>query len=192
MCTITLADGDVGGALEGVGDDGIDVDEHVSLARDLCVPLVDPLLDPVGEGLAQVGVDEVDQELLREVSDLLLDGEVDAKRGLLRARPVEDLLSAERLVLRAGEVNDVRALHGPPRAGDDVLEEVDGDRVAGGQVVLALHGEEEVHLWKMKGQGEGETLTSLALELGSERGRGDLLHLLLGNHVVGHGCAGGS
>jgi hypothetical protein len=53
--------GDVGGPVEGLGHVGVHLDEVVLLG--LLIPLVAPGLHPAGEGLPDLRVEDVDEEL---------------------------------------------------------------------------------------------------------------------------------
>ena len=62
-------------AVEGVGDGGVNVDEHVVLRGDLLVPGHHLAVDELGEGITAAGVDDVHQPLLWKMLDVFLVGD---------------------------------------------------------------------------------------------------------------------
>ena len=112
--------------MEGLGDRGIDVHEHVLLDQQALIPLINLFADPIGEGGLQQRMADVRDPLLGQLRDLLLVGQVVADDAV-RGHEVGDLLDGEALVLRNGDPSHVLALDGLLRTGHQVLEEVDGD-----------------------------------------------------------------
>ena len=96
---------DVGALAESVRDRGVERDEEGALDGDLVVPLLDLLVDPLGEVLAHDAVGDVGEVLLGQLVDLLLAGE--EGHDLLEVSDVgEDVLEGEALIVR-----DVDVLH---------------------------------------------------------------------------------
>lgn len=91
------------GVLEGLGHQKIHSDEQVFLLCDLLVPHFDLAPDPLGEGVPDAAEGYVDDELLRQLDDLLDDGHVEPE-VILHADVFEDVLNGESLILWARKV----------------------------------------------------------------------------------------
>ena len=110
-----------GAGFERGGHFWVDRDVEAAFDLQLVVPLFDLLLDPAGEGVAQDGVPDVGDPLLRELLHLDRLGEV--RPGLLvRVHELVQLLHRERLVLRDLEVLGIRRLDEFSLSGDQVLQ----------------------------------------------------------------------
>ena len=150
-----------GGALgEDGGDLRVHVDHHVLVGLDLVVALPHLGLDPLGEGLADDGVDEVRDVLPRQLLHLLLDGEVPSQLRI-RAGKCLDVLDGEAFELRHVDVLRLVAADALLGSGLDVPKMPDGDVFEWRQVGIDLGGQEAVYL-------------TLRLELGGEFCCGDL------------------
>ena len=121
----------------------VDVDGQLLLLDEPLVASLDDGLGPVGEGLPDERVAEVDEPLPGQLAELLLVGQVvsaDLKaQGLL-----EDLLDAEALVLRKRQVTDTVVADVLLLSLDNGLEVVDGVALVGREVGVAVDGEEGV------------------------------------------------
>ena len=124
-------------------DLGVDVDGQLLLLDELLVAALDDGLGPVGEGLPDERVAEVDEPLPGELAELLLLGQV-VGADLVAERLLEDLLDAEALVLGEGQVADAVVADVLLLALDDGLEVVDGVALVGREVGVAVDGEEGV------------------------------------------------
>ena len=91
---------------EGSHDVRIHVDSQVLLLNNLLVSLPDLLLDPRGKRLPCACVDDVRQELLRQLLDLLLYREV-LEAGRVLVHEDLHLLDGEVLVLRDCQMLDL-------------------------------------------------------------------------------------
>ena len=128
---------------EAAEDLGVDVDGQLLLLDEALVAALDDGLGPVGEGLPDERVAEVDEPLPWELAELLLLGQV-VGADLVAERLLEDLLDAEALVLGEGEVADAVVADELLLALDDGLEVVDGVALVGREVGVAVDGEEGV------------------------------------------------
>ena len=97
--------------MEGLGDRGVDIDEHVLLDQQALIPLIHLFADPIGEGGLQQRMADIRDPLLGQLRDLLLVGQVVANDAV-RGHEVGDLLDGETLVLRNGDPSHVLALDG--------------------------------------------------------------------------------
>ena len=97
--------GDVGAVVEAAEDLRVDVDGELLLVEELLVPGLHDDSDPLAEGLADIGVDEVDEPLPGDLFPVALVGQVVLHDGVL-LRLDEHLLDAEPLVLGHREVVD--------------------------------------------------------------------------------------
>ena len=146
-----LSEGVVNGILTGDGrglgevveDLRVDVDGQLLLLDEPLVARLDDGLGPVGEGLADERVGEVDEPLSRQLAELLLVGEV-VGTHFVAQRLLKDLLDAEACVLRQGQVANTVVAHELLGALDDGLEVVDGVALVGREVGVAVDGEEGV------------------------------------------------
>ena len=131
------------GLVEVVEDLWVDVDGQLLLLDEFLVATLDDGLGPVGEGLADERVAEVDEPLPGQLAELLLVGQVvcthHVAQGLL-----EDLLDAEALVLGERQVADTVVAHELLLALDDGLQVVDGVALVWREVGVAVDGEEGV------------------------------------------------
>ena len=98
---------------------------------------------PVGEGLPHDGVGQVDEPLPRQLAELLLVWQV-LGAGLVARRLLQDLLDAEALVLGQGQVPDAVGVHELLGALNEGTQVVDGVVLVGGQVCVALDGQEGI------------------------------------------------
>ena len=102
---------DCGGGGGCLSDAGGELDLHAMILREVRVPLLAALGHPLGEGLADEGVDDVADVLARHLADLPLLGQ-----GLLDDNvgeaEVEDGVEGEVLVLGNVDVLDVLAVDG--------------------------------------------------------------------------------
>ena len=131
------------GLVEVVEDLRVDVDGQLLLLDELLVAALDDRLGPVGEGLPDERVAEVDEPLPGQLAELLLVRQV-VGADLVAERLLEDLLDAEALVLGQGQVADAVVADELLRALDDGLEVVDGVALVGREVGVAVDGEEGV------------------------------------------------
>ena len=166
------------------GDRRIHGDQHVLLLLDGLVPRLDSLANPRDEWLAEDRRADVADPLLRRLPQLALLRQV-VEDALVLQEEVEDLAELQVLVERHVHLDDLVERNELLLALDHVLEEVDGHRVHRRQVCLDVHGhegedlcEDEVHA--------ADVLTSLAPELGTERGRRDGLVAVFRNLVALH------
>ena len=98
---------------------------------------------PVREGLVDQRVGEVDDPLPGQAPEVLLVGQV--LPGLrIAQRFFDELLDAQAFVLGHGEVAHSVAVDELPLALDQLLQEVDGVALVGGEVCAALDREEVV------------------------------------------------
>ena len=139
----SILTGDGRGLGEVAEDLGVDVDGQLLLLDELLVAALDDGLGPVGEGLPDERVAEVDEPLPGQLAELLLVGQVvcthHVAQGLL-----EDLLDAEAFVLWKRQVTDTVVAHELLLALDDGLQVVDGVALVGREVGVAVDGEEGV------------------------------------------------
>ena len=91
--------GDGGAGVEGRGHLRVQLDQQVALQLDLLVPLLDLLLHPVGESVAEDCVRDVDDPLLGQLAHLLPVGVVVEGLRVL-SEEVCQARHRERLVLR--------------------------------------------------------------------------------------------
>ena len=131
------------GLVEVVEDLRVDVDGQLLLLDELLVAALDDGLGPVGEGLPDERVAEVDEPLPGELAELLLLGQV-VGADLVAERLLEDLLDAEALVLGERQVADAVVADELLLALDHGLEVVDGVALVGREVGVAVDGEEGV------------------------------------------------
>ena len=87
-------------------DSRVEVDHLIALDRHLLVSRLDHLEDPLAEGLADQRIGDVADPLLRQLTQLLLNGHVLLKT-LIWAELIEDGLDLEALVLRHRQVFEV-------------------------------------------------------------------------------------
>ena len=135
--------GDVGGGVEDAEDLGVHQDGHVVLLHQLLVPGLHPGVDPVGERLAHQGVGHVDDPLAGQLAQVFGVREV-LPSVVVLAGFGEELLDAEALVLGHRQVLDLVGVDELLGAGDEGLEEVDGDVLVGREVGPAVHRREVV------------------------------------------------
>ena len=121
----------------------IDVDAKLLLLHQPLVPPLDDVVRPVGEGLPHDGVGQVDEPLPRQLAELLLVWQV-LGAGLVARRLLQDLLDAEALVLGQGQVPDAVGVHELLGALNEGTQVVDGVVLVGGQVRVALDGQEGI------------------------------------------------
>ena len=96
---------DSGGGCSGLSDARLELDLQPVVLRELLVPLLAAHGDPLGEGLTDEGVDDVDDVLARHLADLPDAGEaVDDLR--VGEAEVEDEVELEVLVEGNGDVLD--------------------------------------------------------------------------------------
>ena len=115
---------DVGAGLELGLHLGVDVDHHLPLLLHEGIPLLDLLLDPVLERLADHRGAHVHDPLLGRLREVRRVGQVVVDVGML-ADELADALQGEIVVLRHMARPDLVVLQGLLLAADDVLEEVD-------------------------------------------------------------------
>ena len=125
------------GGVEGTEDVRVHHDGHVALRHQVSVTGLHASLHPLGEGPADERVRDVDDPLPRQLADVVLVGEVDERLGVLGGLR-EELLDAEALVLRHGQVLDAVGMEELLRAHNQRLEEVDCDVVVVREVGVAL------------------------------------------------------
>ena len=128
---------------EAAEDLGVDVDGQLLLLDELLVAALDDRLGPVGEGLPDERVAEVDEPLPGELAELLLLGQV-VRTDFVAQGLLEDLLDAQTFVLGQGQVTNTVVADELLRALDDGLEVVDGVALVGREVGVAVDGEEGV------------------------------------------------
>ena len=121
----------------------VDVDGQLLLLDELLVAALDDGLGPVGEGLPDERVAEVDEPLPRELAELLLLWQV-VSADFVAQCLLEDLLDAQTFVLGQGQVTNTVVADELLRALDDGLEVVDGVALVGREVGVAVDGEEGV------------------------------------------------
>ena len=105
---------DVAAGVEGLGDLGIHLDEHLPPLGQLLVARGDLLPHPLEEGFADYTINDIKQPLARDLVDVPVVHEVGLHLGVLAA-VLEDPLDGERLVEGSVAEFDVVALD--PAAG---------------------------------------------------------------------------
>ena len=98
--------GDMRGGIEYGLELRVDSDVEVALNRLLRVSCLDLLQDPFSERIADDAVCDVTDPLLRQLPQLLLDGQV-APEFLVGAPLSQDGLEVQALILRDGEVAEI-------------------------------------------------------------------------------------
>ncbi len=112
--------------MDGVCDLRVDVDKHFLLDQQVLVALVDLLLHPVGEGIFQQSVADVGNPLPRQLQVLLIVGQI-VVNNAVRSDKGCDITDRQAFILRHGYPSHVFAFDPLLIAGDQVLQEVDGD-----------------------------------------------------------------
>ena len=138
-------------------------DQHVLLRRDGRIPLFDPFANPSPERVAYDGRADVDNPLLRRLPQLLV-----VRQELDDRLVLEELVEnvGELQVLVGGHVRMDNTVHRNELllALDEVLHEVDGQRVHRRKIGLDVDGQEGKQLYTGARQ-HHRALTSLAAEL---------------------------
>ena len=105
---------------------GVDVDQLVVLDEDALVALVDLLADPVGEDGPEQRVADVGDPLPRQLQVLLIVWQI-VVNNAVRSDKGCDITDRQAFILRHGYPSHVFAFDPLFIAGDQVLQEVDGD-----------------------------------------------------------------
>ena len=100
-CWLLTVDGGGGGS--GLGDAGLELDLQAVVLRELLVPLLAAHGDPLGEGLTDEGVDDVDDVLTRHLAGFSIIGQT-GDHLWVGAAEVEDVVDLEVLVEGNGDV----------------------------------------------------------------------------------------
>ena len=137
------------------------------------MPGVDPGIDPVGEGLANYGVDYVGDVLARQLLQLSLHQGQGSQNIWILHGELHQMLDSQALELRNDYMLDVLGLEHLPIAIHQVLHVPNGHGFEAGKICPYIMGEKSVDL-------------ALAGELGTERLGGDIgeLSLVVANLLV--------